>query len=80
MKRIVGLLVVSVSLVASALTFAQVPTPLAPAPKGFDKRREGVERGQVETHEYESKSLKATRRLVVYTPPGYSKDTKYPVF
>src|SRR5262249_38204272 len=27
-----------------------------------------------------SKTLGESRKLVVYTPPGYSKDTKYPVF
>jgi enterochelin esterase-like enzyme len=65
-------------LLISALVWAESP-PLAPAPKGFDARREGVERGKVETVEYESKAAGGQRRMVVYTPPGYSKDTKYPV-
>jgi enterochelin esterase-like enzyme len=50
------------------------------APKGFDVRRDGIERGKVETIEYESKTLDKKRKLVVYTPPGYDKDKKYPVF
>src|SRR4051812_15692584 len=54
-------------------------TPLAPAAQGFDARRDGVERGKVETVEYDSKTVGARRKLVVYTPPGYSKDAKYPV-
>ena len=29
--------------------------------------------------EYESKTVGTTRKMQVYTPPGYSKDKKYPV-
>jgi len=53
--------------------------PIAPAPDGFDKQREGIERGQIERVEYDSKSIGVKRPVVVYTPPGYSKDQKYPV-
>jgi enterochelin esterase-like enzyme len=49
------------------------------APKGFDVKREDVKRGKVETVEYDSKTVGAKRKMVVYTPPGYSKDAKYPV-
>ncbi len=52
---------------------------IADAPKGFDSRRDGIERGQVETVEYDSKSVGGKRKLVVYLPPGYSKEGKYPV-
>jgi enterochelin esterase family protein len=40
-----------------------------------------VPHGEVRTHWYESKSLKYTRRLVVYTPPGYDANPRkrYPV-
>lgn len=48
-------------------------------PAGFDVRREGVPRGRLEMITYESKSVGATRRMQVYTPPGYSRDRKYPV-
>jgi predicted peptidase len=48
-------------------------------PKGFDARRDGIERGTVENVTYESKTVGIKRAAVVYTPPGYSKDTKYPV-
>jgi enterochelin esterase-like enzyme len=54
---------------------ASLPTP----PKGFEVRREGIERGKVETVEYESKTAGGKRRMRVYTPPGFSKDQKYPV-
>ena len=54
-------------------------TSLPPAPEGFDSRREGTERGRVEAVEYDSKTVGVRRKAVVYTPPGYSKEVKYPV-
>ena len=48
-------------------------------PSGFDARRDDVPRGKLEMVTYESKSVGTTRRMQVYTPPGYSKDRKYPV-
>jgi enterochelin esterase-like enzyme len=49
------------------------------APKGLDARREGIKRGNVDTVEYDSKTVGARRKMIVYTPPDYSKDAKYPV-
>lgn len=48
-------------------------------PAGFDRRREDIPRGKLEMIEYESKTVGAKRRMQVYTPPGYSKERKYPV-
>jgi enterochelin esterase-like enzyme len=48
-------------------------------PAGFNVPREDVPRGQLEMITYDSKSVGATRQMQVYTPPGYSKDKKYPV-
>jgi enterochelin esterase-like enzyme len=48
-------------------------------PEGFDKSREGIERGKLERVDYESKTVGAKRWMQVYTPPGYSKEKKYPV-
>jgi enterochelin esterase-like enzyme len=62
-----------------ALAWGQADTKLQPAPSGFASRRDNVERGKVETVEYDSKSVGDTRKMMVYLPPGYSKDTKYPV-
>lgn len=59
---------------------AQDKPDLSPAPKGFDARRDKIDKGKVETVEYDSKSIGAKRKMVIYTPPGYSKDNKYPVF
>lgn len=55
------------------------PKGLPAPPKGFDEKRDGIDRGKVETIEYDSKTVGIKRKAVVYTPPGYSKDTKYPV-
>lgn len=49
------------------------------APDGFDKKCEGIAYGAIETVEYESKTVGVPRKMVIYTPPGYSKDKKYPV-
>ena len=48
-------------------------------PAGFDKKREGIAHGKLEMVEYDSKSVGNKRKALVYTPPGYSADKKYPV-
>jgi enterochelin esterase-like enzyme len=48
-------------------------------PDGFDKSREGIERGKLERIDYDSKTVGVKRWMQVYTPPGYSTDKKYPV-
>jgi enterochelin esterase-like enzyme len=50
-----------------------------PPPAGFNAQREGVPRGKLETIEYDSKTVGTTRKMQVYTPPGYTKEKKYPV-
>src|SRR4051794_27850296 len=49
------------------------------APKGFDAQRDDIEHGKIQTVEYESTTVGVKRKAQVYTPPGYSKDQKYPV-
>lgn len=51
----------------------------ATPPKGYDTKREGIDHGKLETIEYESATVGIKRKARVYTPPGYSKDKKYPV-
>jgi enterochelin esterase-like enzyme len=48
-------------------------------PPGFDVKREGIAHGSLEMIEYDSKTVGTRRKMQVYTPPGYSKDKKYPV-
>ncbi len=46
---------------------------------GFDRPREDIARGRIETVEYDSTTVGTRRRMRVYLPPGYSDETKYPV-
>jgi enterochelin esterase-like enzyme len=50
-----------------------------PAPDGFDQPRDGIPHGSLELVEYHSTTVGADRHMLVYTPPGYSKQHKYPV-
>ncbi len=52
---------------------------LTPAPLGFDLIRESIPHGKIDTITYSSKTVGTNRKSLVYTPPGYSKDKKYPV-
>lgn len=74
----IGIIAV-IALVFPALLYA-AEISLEPAPKGFDKLRFNIEHGKIEIIEYDSNSVGVKRRMVVYTPPGYSEDVKYPVF
>src|SRR5690554_2144499 len=49
------------------------------APPGFDVARDGIKKGKIETITYPSKTVGVDRKMVVYTPPGFSKTEKYPV-
>lgn len=51
----------------------------SPAPEGFDKVRENISRGKIDTVEYTSKTVGTTRKMLIYTPPDYSPKKKYPV-
>ncbi|MFO0959620.1 MAG: alpha/beta hydrolase-fold protein [Isosphaeraceae bacterium] len=51
-----------------------VPEP----PDGIDSEKD-VPHGKLEMVSYESKTVGTTRKMNVYTPPGYSSDKKYPV-
>jgi enterochelin esterase-like enzyme len=42
-------------------------------------KRDGIAHGKLELVEYDSKTVGTRRKMQVYTPPGYSKDRKYPV-
>ncbi|MCA9201034.1 MAG: hypothetical protein KDA87_26020, partial [Planctomycetales bacterium] len=43
------------------------------------KKRDGVPQGKLEMIDYDSKTVGTTRKMNVYTPPGYSEQKKYPV-
>src|SRR5450432_1033683 len=51
----------------------------AHAPSGFDQVREGILRGRTDSVQYASSSVGSTRKLLIYTPPGFTPQKKYPV-
>ncbi|HUI58274.1 MAG TPA: alpha/beta hydrolase-fold protein [Bryobacteraceae bacterium] len=48
-------------------------------PAGFNSRRDSVPPGELTMVEYDSKTVGTRRKMLVYTPPGYSTNCKYPV-
>ncbi len=48
-------------------------------PDGFRAERKDVAHGEVKMIQYDSKTLETRRQMLVYTPPGYSTEQKYPV-
>jgi enterochelin esterase-like enzyme len=74
--HVLSALLLSTSLLgAQDLALEKSPVP----PPGYDKVREGVDKGKLEKVEYDSQAVGVKRWMEVYTPPGYSKDRKYPV-
>ena len=46
---------------------------------GFDSPRNEIKKGKIDTIIYVSKTVGTKRKALVYTPPSYSKNKKYPV-
>ncbi|MGE0019739.1 MAG: alpha/beta hydrolase-fold protein [Draconibacterium sp.] len=59
--------------------FASAQSPVSPAAPGFDVLRTDIPHGKIDTISYNSTTVGTTRQALIYTPPGYSKDKKYPV-
>lgn len=51
----------------------------APALAGYDRPREHIDRGIIETVEYASETVGNFRKATIYTPPGYGDDKTYNV-
>lgn len=49
------------------------------SPEGFDVEKPGIPHGKIDTISYPSKTVGSDRKALVYTPPGFSKNKKYPV-
>jgi enterochelin esterase-like enzyme len=49
------------------------------APDGFDVSQVSIPHGKLDTISYASKTVGVNRKALIYTPPGYSKKSKYPV-
>jgi enterochelin esterase-like enzyme len=75
MKKTTLLILVILFLLPRA--YAQTGEKSAPA--GFDEPRKQIATGKVDTVSYSSKTVGVMRRVIVYTPPGYKKNIKYPV-
>jgi enterochelin esterase-like enzyme len=52
---------------------------LEPAPDGFDVFQNDIQHGILDTVTYPSATVGTDRNTVIYTPPGFSADKKYPV-
>jgi len=53
------------------------PLVLDAAPAGFDQYRDDIAHGKIEMVEYDSKTVGTRRKMMVYTPPGYTPTEKY---
>jgi len=52
---------------------------ITPSQPGFDVIQENIPHGKMDSFSYKSKTVGNTRQSLIYTPPGYSKNKKYPV-
>ncbi len=58
---------------------AKSQNTVTPAPEGFDIALTAIPHGKIDTIIYDSKTVGNKRKALIYTPPGYSKEKKYPV-
>ena len=49
------------------------------APSGYDSLHLNIAHGKIDSIYYNSKTVGTKRKAMIYTPPGYSKNKKYPV-
>ena len=49
------------------------------APTGYDQYRENIAHGNLDTIQYQSTTVGTTRTTLIYLPPAYNKNKKYPV-
>ncbi len=62
------------------IVLAEDDKPAFPsAPEGFDLQKENTAHGNLDTISYPSKTVGNLRKALLYTPPGYDKNKKYPV-
>jgi len=70
-------LIFCICLLYSHFSFSQ--NRVTPALLGYDIFLEGIPHGKIDTISYKSTTVGSNRKALIYTPPGYSKDKKYPV-
>ncbi len=74
MKKIFSLIIAV--LIAFGLCAQEI---IKHAPAGFDVLQPNIPHGKIDTLFYPSSTVGVKRKTLIYTPPGYSKKTKYPV-
>lgn len=77
--QILGLAALALMWVTAGAQSGEVERAYPLAPDGFDVRSDGIARGKVERIEYESSVVVGKRPAVIYTPPGYTSERRYPV-
>jgi len=66
-------------LTALLLCFGATSAQTGQAPAGFDEVNPNIPHGKLDTVTYDSKTVGTKRHAVVYLPPNYNKQKKYPV-
>ncbi|MBI1934028.1 MAG: esterase [Ignavibacteriales bacterium] len=75
MKKII--LIVICFVYMNQISRAQITEKQAPV--GFDVYKENLAHGKIDSVIYESKTVGTKRKAIIYTPPLFSNDEKYPV-
>lgn len=75
MKPLILILTAMFCIQTSLVAQNQVPAATA----GFDLSQSAIPHGKIDTIQYLSNSVGATRKATIYFPPGYLKTKKYPV-
>ena len=75
--KVRSLLLAGTTLLFSMPVFSQ--DIIAPASEGFDFENTTIPHGKIDTVSYYSKTVGVNRKAITYTPPGYSKNKRYPV-
>ncbi|MBK7981252.1 MAG: esterase [Ignavibacteriae bacterium] len=75
MKKII--LIVICIVYMNQISRAQITEKQAPV--GFDVYKENIAHGKIDSVIYESKTVGTKRKAIIYTPPLFSNDEKYPV-
>jgi len=75
MKPLILILSAMLCIQTNLIAQNQIPT----AATGFDVSQSAIPHGKIDTIQYLSNSVGATRKATIYFPPGYVKTKKYPV-
>ncbi|HTN22241.1 MAG TPA: alpha/beta hydrolase-fold protein [Pelobium sp.] len=68
-----------ISILCCSLFSATAQDVVEHAKPGFDVEQNNIPHGKIDTISYSSKTVGVNRKATIYTPPGFSKNKKYPV-